>query len=274
MSAPATPTGSNSELLRRGRLGERLDGVLVIDIHVHLGPAERLHISFNDAAGLVHAMDRAGIDRACIFAGAGIGPDYRLGNDLTARAAQEFPGRFIPFAVFNPNYPEDIPGEIERCFSTLGMRGIKLHTGFHQYPADGPNYQPVFEYANARGLLVISHGWGGPGALERLARAYPNVSCVVAHAGGNWDGRIPTEAIQVARRLENVYLDLASSIVPYGGLERAVQLVGAEKLLYGSDMPWMDSAYQLGRVLFARISDREKELILGLNAQRLLTLEG
>ena len=36
----------------------------------------------------------------------------------------------------------------------------------------------------------------------------------------------------------------------------------------------MDSAYQLERVLFARISDREKELILGLNAQRLLKLEG
>jgi predicted TIM-barrel fold metal-dependent hydrolase len=262
-----------SELLRRGRLGERLAGVLVIDIHVHLGSADRLHISFNDAAGLVHAMDRIGIDRACIFAGAGIGPDYRLGNDLTARAAQQFPDRFIPFAVFNPNYPEDLPAEIERCFGTLGMRGIKLHTGFHHYPVDGPNYRPVFEYANAHGLVVISHGWGGPGVLERLAQEYPHVTCVVAHAGGNWDGRMPTEAIQVARRRENVYLDLASSLVPYGGLERAVAVVGAEKLLYGSDMPWMDAAYQLGRVLFAKISDREKELILGLNAKRVLKLE-
>jgi predicted TIM-barrel fold metal-dependent hydrolase len=261
-----------SLLLHRARMGERLEGALIVDIHVHLGPADRLYIVHSDAAGLVHAMDQAGIDRACLFAGAGIAPDYRMGNDLTAAAARQYPDRFVPFAVFNPNFPEDIEAELARCFDALGMRGIKLHTGFHQYPADGPNYRAVFEYADAHGLLVISHGWGPPGALERLARTYRNVTCVVAHAGGNFDGRLPTEAINVARRLDNVYLDLASSIVPYGGIERTVELVGAEKLLYGSDMPWMDSAYQLGRVLFARLTDEQKEQILGRNAQRLLNL--
>lgn len=259
-------------LLELARGGRRLDGVLVIDIHTHLGPADRLHIPLNDAEGIVHTMDRVGIDQACMFAGAGIGPDYRLGNDLTAAAARRYPGRLIPFAVINPNFPEDTEAELERCFGPLGMRGIKLHTFFHDYPADGPNYRPVFEFANARGLVLISHGWGGPGSLEQLAVQYPNLKCVVAHAGGSWDGRKPWEPIEVAKKRDNVFLDLALSVVRYGALERVVAEVGPDKVLYGSDMPWMDAGYQIGRVLYSRIPDTDKEKILGLNAARLLGL--
>jgi predicted TIM-barrel fold metal-dependent hydrolase len=37
--------------------------------------------------------------------------------------------------------------------------GFKLHGGIDQYPADGVNYQPLFEFANEHRLRVLYHAW-------------------------------------------------------------------------------------------------------------------
>ena len=44
---------------------------------------------------------------------------------------------------------------------------------------------------------------------------------------------------------------------------------GAERVLYGSDIPFVDPRGQLGRVAFARLPDDDLRLILGGNARRL-----
>ena len=46
--------------------------------------------------------------------------------------------------------------------------------------------------------------------------------------------------------------------------------VGADRILFGTDLPFLDPRPQLGRVAFAKISDDEKRLVLGLNAARVL----
>ena len=74
----------------------------------------------------------------------------------------------------------------------------------------------------------------------------------------------------VVRDCPNVYADLASSIAPMGGFEALVDMVGARKVLYGSDAPLHDMAYQIGRVLFAKMSDEDKADILGHNLERLI----
>jgi predicted TIM-barrel fold metal-dependent hydrolase len=47
-------------------------------------------------------------------------------------------------------------------------------------------------------------------------------------------------------------------------------LVGAEKVLFGSDYPVMSQARVLAEMRTADISEKERELILGGNARRLL----
>jgi predicted TIM-barrel fold metal-dependent hydrolase len=43
-------------------------------------------------------------------------------------------------------------------------------------------------------------------------------------------------------------------------------------VLFGSDQPLMDPRVQLGKILTADITDAEKRLVIGGNAQRLLGL--
>ena len=79
--------------------------------------------------------------------------------------------------------------------------------------------------------------------------------------------------MQDVRPYPNVYVD-TSGMQPVNGLvEYAVKELGAKRVLYGSDVYYpsgRDFAAQLGRVLGARIKESEKELILGLNAKKIL----
>ncbi len=249
--------------------GLPLDGALVIDGHCHLGAYSGFYQPNNAAADLVRTMDRIGIDQACVFSTLAITTDMRRGNDLSLAAARAFPDRLLAYVVPDPNRSDQVPGELQRCFDA-GARGIKFHTQLHGYPFDGAAYQPAFAFADTHRLPLISHGVGSPDTLRQVARAHPHAHFIVAHAGAGGSGRGGDALLQVAAEEPNVYLDLASSTAPFGAFAGVVHQVGAGKLLYGSDVPWMCFTHQIGRVLLAPISEVEKRCILGSNLAALL----
>jgi len=243
--------------------------IRIIDCHAHYGHYETVRIGYTDAAGMVRVMDRVGVERACISSFMSIGPDYVTGNKMVAEVIAKHPDRFIGYAVINPNQPGKISSELERCFDEYGMRAIKLHPALHRYPIAGPAYRKVFEFAAFRRVPILSHEWGDSNLLDRLAREYRTISFLIAHTGF-WDGRSEFPFAGVVNQNENVFVDLAYTNIYYGALEELVKLLGATKILFGSDFPLHDLAYQLGRVSFAKLDDEDKRLILGANMLRIL----
>jgi hypothetical protein len=191
----------------------------------------------------------------------------RGGNDRVAAAMRAYPGRFLGYATVDPNEPEAMVGELERCFDQLGFHAIKFHCDTHGYPADGENYRPALEFANAHGLAVLIHGR----ITEEMLKRYPHAQFLSAHVGG-WDGRSPNHAVELAKIYPNIYCELCSSVCYNGAMEKLVEEVGADRIVYGSDTPLMDAGYQLGRVLGAKIDAEDKEKILYRNALRLFHL--
>ena len=255
-------------------LARSLEGELVIDAHCHMGPYFNFHIPDGDAGDMIQVMDRLGVNTACISPHVGITPDFRMGNDIALKAMQDYPGRFFGYITINGNYPEDITREIERCYN-MGMRGFKIHPSLHGYPADGENLRPMWEFANERGLPVLSHTWSGdktcsPGVLGKLAEEYPNAPVILGHSGGTLAGY--DAAIEAAKKRENVFLETCCSSVVYGTIERFVREVGAGKILFGSDMPFVNANAQIGKILYAKISDEDKRRILGLNMAGIIGL--
>jgi len=257
--------------------GTVLKDELIIDAHAHMGPWYNFHVpERGSATSMVHAMDLVGFDTVIASPHIAIGPDYRQGNEDVAAAAREFPGRIMAFVTINPNYGRaEIEKDIAYWDQKTGILAFKLHPSTHGYPASGENYYPVYEYANAHGLPILSHCWdgdprGASSVVNGLAGQFANVSFIIGHSASGW--QVMEQGVSEAKARENVYLDLTGSRLLRGLLEEMVRGIGAERVLFGTDVPFIDPRPGLGRVLMARISDDEKRLVLGLNAKRLFRL--
>ena len=248
----------------------------VIDFHSHAASWGR-HGMHDDLERYIQIMDAAGIDRACInciFFG-----DARRGNDTVARIVDQYPDRFIPVAFATPHYPEEAIGELEHAFDDIGAKFLKIYPPYFGRSIDDPGYFPIFEWCNDRGAAVMSHSvsrWDPPtvtieGRFTALAQRFPNVKWVLAHDGGG--GPSQDDAIAAAHAVPTVYLETATDWDAYGDFEHIVEGAGADRVLFGSDMSLFDARLEVGKIATAAISDEAKQMILGLNAIKLLGLE-
>src|SRR5262249_30228244 len=125
------------------------------------------------------------------------------------------------------------------------------------------------------GIPTLQHTWlktagnlpgeSTPMDLAVLARRHPSATLIMAHAGGDWE-----VGLRCARHLDNVYFDISGGEANSGWIECAVDLVGADRILFGSDLPIRTLSSQLAKVLGARISDEAKEKIVYQNAAGIL----
>jgi predicted TIM-barrel fold metal-dependent hydrolase len=248
-------------------------GVRVIDAHAHLGGYYNFYIPRPDAATMVAQMDRLGVETACISSIPACGADVPRGNEMTAAAVRDYPGRFIGYASVNPHYPERVRPELERAFDELGLTMIKLHPTMVDYPIAGPAYEDVWRFASERRAIVLSHTWAGastcaPERFEPLARCHPDVVFLLGHSGGTPAGY--ATSIDVAQRCPNVYLDICRSEMSPLWIERIVTEVGAERVLWGTDFPFLEPRYLIGRLACCTLSDQAKRQVFGESMAALL----
>ena len=142
-----------------------IDGVRVIDFHGHVGRWDRYGM-VDEPARVLHAMDSAGVDRACVFNI--FHPDGTTGNNLTARFVARHPDRFIGFAYVSPLMPERMLPELERAIDTLRFAAIKLYPPYTPWPLNEAPWRPIYRFADERGLAIILHTGGEPQSLPRL----------------------------------------------------------------------------------------------------------
>ena len=248
----------------------------VIDFHNHAGRWST-NLMDDDPVRFISIMDAAGVDRACInciFHG-----DARRGNDVVTRFTSEHPDRFIGVGFVTPHYPEEAIGELERCFDVLGMRSLKVYPTYFERPIDDLAYMPIFEWCDSRGIVVMSHSsWVFdsdvltlPTRFIALAKRFSNIRWVLAHSGNAPRGNVL--AVEAAQACPNIYLETATSFADHGAIEFLVEGAGADRVVFGSDSPLLDSRTQIGRILTSTLPDDAKAKVLGLNAIRLLGLD-
>jgi len=255
--------------------GRPVSSFEITDIHAHLGYWFGFCIPWRTAADMVRVMDAVGVRRCVASAHAGIGPDFKLGNSQIIDAMREFPERILGYCCINPNYPaQESKDELKRCFDA-GMVGIKLHPSVHEQKADAEGYRPAWEFAQEHRLCVLSHTWTGDpfGEIELFegpAREFPDVKILLGHSGAGYNGA--QRCFELVSKRKNVYLDITLSRPWTGLLEQMVKNVGADRVMYGTDLPFIDCRPQVGRVAFSCLDDEQIELVVGGNARRLFGL--
>jgi predicted TIM-barrel fold metal-dependent hydrolase len=123
--------------------------------------------------------------------------------------------------------------------------------------------------------VVFQHTWlkitgnlpgeSTPMELAELAARHPQAKIICGHSGGDWE-----VGLRAIRLHKNVCTDLGGGDPTAGFTEMAVRELGAERVLYGSDVGGRSFASQLAKVTGADIPSSARPLILGGNLKRLL----
>ncbi len=247
----------------------------IFDAHAHYGPFHGIYFpERGEAAAMLSVMDRVGV-RIALVSGHTALMDPRRGNEVVASLVAAHPDRFRGYVVVNPRDAQQVAQAIDGWddWQRHGFVGFKLHPTIHQYRLTGPAYRPLLAFASERRVPILSHTWGSDETCDALqvrdvVERYPHIPFLAGHACyGDWDS-----AILLARSYANLYLELTAAYAFNGLLERMVDEAGAEKVLFGNDLPWFDSMYAVGCVLGAHISDEARHAILHRNAERIFDI--
>jgi len=280
---------------------------MIIDFHTHIFPREirekRGKYFINEpeftllyslpksrlvgARELIDVMDELEIDMAVIFGFPWKNPTtLKKHNDYIAEATKRFPGRFAAFGCIDP-FSDQALKEAERCrdekFAGIG------ELAFYQSGIDAAAIKrlaPIMEICRQSDIPVLIHtnepiGHHYPGKapmtfsqIYGLIQRFPHNKIVLAHWGG---GIFFFNLVkkQVKAAFKNIYFDTAASPFLYDPqvYQTAVQIVGPEKILFGSDYPLITPARYFKEMEMAGLSQHDTRRICGQNAADLLKLE-
>jgi len=229
-------------------------------------------------------------------------------NDVLARTCRAHPDRFVGLASLPLQHIEASLQELDRATGELGMKGVIIGSNMGGPPLNDPRFEPLWARINALRLPVFEHPMFPKDTSEmgefelplrvglifettlvaaRLIYAgiferYPDFPYILAHTGG--------ALLMLLERLDNGYrlfpdcrkyisrppseyakrLYYESCAFGEPALMLAHKVVGPERLLFGTDDPYLGSDTTHVRQL--DITKRDMALVLGGNAQRLLNL--
>jgi len=281
---------------------------VIIDFHTHVFPPdikknrsryiERdpcLAILYSDpkakmatAEELIAAMDKDGVDISVILNIGWTTHELCLEtNDYIIDAVSRYPRRLVGFCAVQPNSSKAAVAEIERC-AKAGIKGVgEMRPDVQLFDlGDEMVMAPLAEVLKEHRLALllhssepIGHNYPGkglvfPDILYPFITSFPDLTIVCAH----WGGGLPFYALmpEVKKAMSNVYFDSAASPFLYTPqvYRQVIQLVGADKVLFGSDYPLLAPSRLLKEIEGLDLAEEDKNLLLAGNALRLLGIEG
>ncbi|MFC2048465.1 amidohydrolase family protein [Chloroflexota bacterium] len=280
---------------------------MIVDFHTHIFPPQikqnRSNYIDSDACfailysspnaklatadELIASMDKDGVDISVVL---NIGwTTHELcveTNDYILESVARYPKRLIGFCSVQPQSLEAALDEIERC-AKEGIRGVgEIRADMQLLDLrDKDAMEPFIETITKHNLILLTHtsepvgheypGKGGitPDILYPLITSFPELTLVCAH----WGGGLPFYALmpEVKKAMSNVFFDTAASPFLYSPqiYNQVIQLVGADKILFGSDYPLLLQSRLLEEIKSLNLPPEAEHLILSGNAQRLLGIK-
>jgi len=279
---------------------------MIIDFHTHVLPprikADRSRYVERDAAfaqiysgpkvkiataeDLFNGMDRDGVDISVIV-------NYGWSthtlcvetNDYIMESVARYPKHLIGFCAVSSYTDDTSLREIERC-ACAGVKGVgELRPDTQVLDYTRKNViKPFTDLLRKYKLITLTHasepvghvypgkGAATPELLYRFISNFAGLPVVCAH----WGGGLPFYTLipEVRDMLEDVYFDTAVSPFLYRPeiYLQVSRLIGADRILFGSDFPVITQGRILNEINEAGLPDEAKNEILDLNARRLLGL--
>jgi len=279
----------------------------IIDVHTHVFPQEirtrredyfakepafkKLYQSPKSrligAKDMLAAMDENQVEKSVIF---GFpwknGSLFKKHNDYISQMVNRYPDRFIGLGCFDL-FCKGAAAETQRCLEQGELSGIGelafYQSGIDQSALD--RLQPVMAICKDLNLPVLIHtnepvGHTYPGKTPNtLAQIYHLLDTFAQNkiALAHWGGGLFFYSLlkkEVKQRLKHVYFDTAASPYLYDPkvYRLAIELIGVQKILFGSDYPLLPPARYVDEMKAAGLSKDEMNKICYANAAKLFNL--
>lgn len=240
----------------------------IIDVHTHIW----LGREKDNREGILYLAERGNSPRIGVstLGGGHIPTEQNIEdcNRVTADFIRDYPELIRGWCYINPRHANALD-VAKRGMNDQAMFGIKLWVATK---CDDPLVFPIAEYCCENDIPVLIHALDkSTGNLEfesrginvrNLAKRYPELRIVMAHVGGN-----EYTGIRPIIDCPNVSVDICGMIHRADTVEYAVERIGAERIMYGTDMSSKAQFESfLGRVTSIGISDEDKDRILFGNA--------
>ena len=209
-------------------------------------------------------------------------------NDYLEQVGKTYPTRFQVCGMvdcFGKNMAEEAKTLADKGFQGIAVPGHRLILDDRRVLLNSPEMMEMYRVMNERGMflsMTLADGDLQTGELREVIETYPDLRIAIGHFGmptrENW-----TEQVKLARFM-NVMVESGgitwlynSEFYPFPGAIRAIReaadLVGMNKLMWGSDYPRTITAitYRMSYdfvVKSKEMTEEEKVLFLGENARR------
>ncbi|TFB21365.1 amidohydrolase [Filobacillus milosensis] len=250
---------------------------MIIDAHAHLSPT-----SYGNVELYFKQLKEAGIDQGVVVPGGMLDvrklTDYIIGkekpskeppnNEYLSDAITENPETLTAFYCVNP-HDSDAIEKLEKAFKN-GFKGLKLSPMSHHFSLASQTVKGLAELCGHYDYPLYTHTLFSPGAstkrLIALAKEFPETNFILGHMGF---GPADTEAMEGAL-MDNFFLETSQG--SHLHIQEVANKVGASKLIFGSEFPLSHPALELQNILLLKLTDDERDLILGQNIKQLLKL--
>jgi uncharacterized protein len=246
---------------------------MIVDVNAYLGHFAFRRLRHNTAASLLALMDSKRIDKAVVSSASAI--TYRnaqAGNEEVAEEVRGHSDRLIPYAVINPFYA-GWQDDLKICHEEFGMTGLRLYPKWHNYKLSSSCCRELINAATERGMAVSipirvednrQRSWllNVPDVpleeIVELVKAHPKARFILLNGigytgsplGRKDNGLPPNYAIELSR--------LSATLA--NELGRLITNLGADRVMFGTGMPfnYADPALVKLEVLDASEADKEK----------------
>ena len=212
-----------------------------------------------------------------------------VSNDEVARIVDRFPDMFVGWAHVDPWKGKLAVRELRRAVTQLGLRGVgEFHPIMQAFAPSDPRFDELWQTCVELNIPVSFHtGTTGSGAgmaggaglriyyshpmyLDELAARFPTLTIIGCHPSVPWQD----DMLAIAIHKKNVLLDLSGWSPRLFSPNLIAHINGplADKVMFGTDYPWLRPKRWLDAFAEAPIRDEVRPKVLRENAERLLGL--
>ena len=183
-------------------------------------------------------------------------------NQIIACLANDYHEKIIQAYWVNPLDNECIQ-KLESCYETHHFHILKMHQCWHNFDILQNKVEIILEWALNKSVPIFMHLLSKKQSIKfaELTNKFPKSMFIVGHMIGFED--IITNSTN-----ENIFFDISAPyLIPFKILQKAVSIIGSNRLILGSDTPYGENNIKINfdRIGNLGLNDRQQENIMGNN---------